>query len=104
MKTRWAMIGAAALLLTACVPVVVPGQLRVDVPVPGVVIDPVDPYYYSPAYCGGGWDGERGGRIGYPPGGGGPGGGRALAGRHPRTATRGRSCRPRGPLQSGHIT
>ena len=64
MKTRWAMIGAAALLLTACV--VVPG------PGPGVVIDPVDPYYYSPSYCVGCWYGEWGGRTGYHRGGGRP--------------------------------
>ena len=58
------MIGAAALLLTACV--VVPG------PGPGVVIDPVDPYYYSPSYCVGCWYGEWGGRTGYHRGGGRP--------------------------------
>jgi hypothetical protein len=63
MKTQWTMIGAAALLLTACVPVVVPGQ---------VVIDPVNPYYYSPAYCVGCWYGEWRGRIGYHRGGGHP--------------------------------
>ena len=64
MKTRWAMIGAAALLLTACV--VVPG------PGPAVVIDPVDPYYYAPSYCVGCWYGEWGGRTGYHRGGGRP--------------------------------
>jgi len=72
MRTRWAMIGATALLLTACVPVVAPGPVRIDVPVPGVVIDPVDPYYYSPTYCVGCWYGQWGGRIGYHRGGGRP--------------------------------
>src|SRR5882672_2323446 len=72
MNTRLAMIGAATLLLTACVPVVVPGQVRVDVPVPGVVIDPVDPYFYSRVYCAGCWYGQWGGRIGYHRGGGRP--------------------------------
>jgi hypothetical protein len=72
MKTRWAMIGAAALLLTACVPVAVPGQVRFEVAVPGVVIDPVAPYYYSRSYCVGCWYGEWGGRIGYHRGGGRP--------------------------------
>ena len=61
MKTRWAMIGASALLLTACV--VAPGP---------VVIDPADPYYYSPSHCVGCWYGEWGGRIGYHRGGGRP--------------------------------
>src|SRR5258708_12268249 len=88
MRTGSAMIGAAALLLTACVPVVVPGQVRIDVPVPGVVIDPVDPYYYSSAYCVGCWYGEWGGRIGYHPGGGRPWGRRHVEphhhARHPR--------------------
>jgi hypothetical protein len=64
MKTRWAMIAAAALLLTACV--VVPGQ------VPGIVANPVDPYYYSPTYCVGCWYGQWGGRTGYHRGGGRP--------------------------------
>jgi len=64
MKTQWAMIGIVALLLTACV--AVPG------PVPGVVIDPADPYYYSPTYCVGCWYGQWGGRIGYHRGGGRP--------------------------------
>jgi hypothetical protein len=71
MKARWAMIGAAALLLAACVPVAVPGQVRI-VPVPGVVIDPVDPYYYSPSYCVECWYGEWGARTGYHRGGGRP--------------------------------
>jgi len=62
MQTRWAMIGIVALLLTACV--AVPGT------VPGVVIDPADPYYYSPTYCVGCWYGQWGGRIGYHRGGG----------------------------------
>ncbi len=66
MKTQWTMIGAAALLLTACVPVVVPGQARID------VVGSVDPYYYSPAYCAGCWYGEWGGRTGYHRGGGRP--------------------------------
>jgi len=48
MKRRWAMIGAAALLLTACVAVPVPAE----------------PYSYSPSYCVGCWYGEWGGRIG----------------------------------------
>ena len=61
MKTRWAVTGAAALLLTACV--VEPGPVRVDV---------ADPYYYSPSYCAGCWYGEWGGRIGYHRGGGRP--------------------------------
>ena len=52
MKMRWVMIGAAAVLLTAC-----------------VVVDPVDPYYYSPSYCAGCWYGEWGGRLGYHRGG-----------------------------------
>lgn len=64
MKTRCVMIGAAALLLTACV--VEPG------PVPGVVISAGDPYYYSLSYCAGCWYGEWGGRIGYHRGGGRP--------------------------------
>jgi len=41
------MIGAAALLLIGCV--AVPG------PVPGIVNDPADPYYYSRSYCEGRW-------------------------------------------------
>ena len=61
MKTRWAMTGAAALLLTACV--AEPGPVRVDV---------ADPYYYSPSYCAGCWYGEWGGRTGYHRGGGRP--------------------------------
>src|SRR5437899_80292 len=68
MQTRWAMIVIVALLLTACV--AVPG------PVPGVVIDPADPYYYSPTYCVGCWYGQWGGRIGYHRGGGRRPGGR----------------------------
>jgi len=71
MKTQWAMIGAA-LLLTACIPVVGPGEVRIGVPVPGVVIGSVDPYYYSPLYCVGCWYGEWGGRNGYHRGGGRP--------------------------------
>jgi hypothetical protein len=55
MKRRWAMIGTAALLLTACVAVV-----------------PDEQYYYSPTYCAGCWYGEWGGRIGYHRGGGRP--------------------------------
>ena len=58
MKTRWAMIPAAALLSTAC--------LVAEGPVPA------DPYYYSPAYCVGCWYGQWGGRIGYHRGGGRP--------------------------------
>ena len=60
MKTRGAMIGAAVLMLTACVE---PGPVRVDVS---------DPYYYSPSYCAGCWYGEWGGRNGYHRGGGRP--------------------------------
>jgi hypothetical protein len=56
MKTRWAMIPAAALLLsTAC-----------------LVAPAPDPYYYSPSYCVGCWYGQWGGRIGYHRGGGRP--------------------------------
>ena len=58
MKTRWAMIPAAALLLTAC--------LVAEGPVPA------DPYYYSPSSCVGCWYGQWGGRIGYHRGGGRP--------------------------------
>ena len=68
MKTRWAMVGAATLLLTGCV--VAPGP--VPGPIPGVVIVPADPYYYSPLYCVGCWYGEWGGRTGYHRGGGRP--------------------------------
>jgi len=52
------MIGAAALLLTACIPVV------------GVGVEAPAPYYYSPVYCAGCWYGEWGGRAGYHRGGG----------------------------------
>jgi hypothetical protein len=58
MKTRWVLIGAVALLLTACV--AVPGPVAAD------------PYYYSASYCVGCWYGEWGGRIGYHRGGGRP--------------------------------
>jgi hypothetical protein len=58
MKKRWAMSGAAALLLTACV--VAPGPV------------PAEPYYYSPSYCVGCWYGEWSGRTGYHRGGGRP--------------------------------
>jgi hypothetical protein len=71
MKMRWAMIIAAALLLTACLPLV-PGQVRIEAPVPGVVLSAADPYYYSPAYCAGCWYGQWGGRTGYHRGGGRP--------------------------------
>ena len=64
MKTRLMMIGAAALLLTACV--VEP------IGAPGVVIGAGDPYYYSTGYCAGCWYGEWGGRTGYHRGGGRP--------------------------------
>ena len=70
MKAKW-VGAAAALLLTACVPVA-PVPVRVDVSVPGVVIDPVDPYFYSPVYCVGCWYGQWGGRLGYHRGGGRP--------------------------------
>ena len=53
MKTRYAMIGVVALLLTAC-----------------VVAPAADPYFYSPSYCVGCWYGQWGGRIGYHRGGG----------------------------------
>jgi hypothetical protein len=63
-NTRWAMAGAAALLLIACV--------AVEAPLPGVVVSATDPYYYSPSYCAGCWYGQWGGRIGYHRGGGRP--------------------------------
>ncbi len=67
------LLGATALLLSACVPVPVgPGEVRIDVPVPGVVVTPVDPYFFSPVYCAGCWYGQWGGRIGYHRGGGRP--------------------------------
>jgi len=69
MKTRFVMIGAAALVLPSCV--VEPG-VRVDVPVPGIVVSASDPYRYSPTYCAGCWYGQWGGRIGYHTGGGRP--------------------------------
>jgi hypothetical protein len=47
-------------------------DVRVDIPVPGVVVDPADPYYFSPTYCAGCWYGEWGGRTGYHRGGGRP--------------------------------
>ncbi len=72
MKPRWAMSGAAALLLTACVAVPGPGQVGIEFPVPGIVIDPADPYYYAPSYCVGCWYGQWGGRTGYHRGGGRP--------------------------------
>jgi hypothetical protein len=72
MKTRWAMIGVAALLFTACVPVAAPGQIRIEIPIPGIVVDPVDPYSFSPTYCAGCWYGQWGGRTGYHRGGGRP--------------------------------
>jgi len=64
-KIRSVMIAAAALALTACV-------ATVSSPVPGVVVDPIDPYYYSPTYCVGCWYGQWGARIGYHRGGGRP--------------------------------
>ena len=70
MKIRWVMVGAVALGLTACV--VEPGEVRVGVAVPGVVVEPVDPYFYSPTYCVGCWYGQWGGRNGYHRGGGRP--------------------------------
>jgi len=63
LASRWAMIGAAALLLTACIPVVVPARVEVEVPAP---------YYYSPSHCVGCWYGEWDGRTGYHRGGGNP--------------------------------
>ena len=72
MKTQWTLIVFAALLLIACVPVPVTGRVRIDAPVPGVVISAADPYYYSPTYCAGCWYGQWGGRIGYHTGGGRP--------------------------------
>jgi hypothetical protein len=71
MKMQWTMMVAVGLLLAACVPLV-PGEVRIDGPVPGVVISAADPYYYSPAYCAGCWYGQWGGRIGYHRGGGRP--------------------------------
>ena len=65
MKTRCALTTAVALLLTACV-------ATVSGPVPGVVINAPDPYYYSPTYCAGCWYGQWGGHIGYHRGGGRP--------------------------------
>jgi hypothetical protein len=70
MKTRLVIIGATATLLNACV--VEPARVRVDVPVPGVVVSVTDPYYFSTAYCAGCWYGQWGGRIGYHTGGGRP--------------------------------
>ena len=78
MKRRWAMSGAVALLLTACVavpvgPVPISGPgVRIEFPVPGIMIDPAYPYYYSPSYCVGCWYGQWGGRTGYHRGGGRP--------------------------------
>jgi hypothetical protein len=78
MKSRWAMSGVGALLLTACVavpgpgPMPGPGQVGIQFPVPGIVIDPVDPYYYTPSYCVGCWYGQWGARTGYHRGGGRP--------------------------------
>jgi hypothetical protein len=49
---------------------------RVDVqigfPVPGIVVDERDPYYYSHSHCAGCWYGQWGGRNGYHRGGGRP--------------------------------
>jgi hypothetical protein len=56
-------LASIALLLIACVPVIVPGRVGVEVPAP---------YYYSPSYCAGCWYGEWGGRTGYHRGGGQP--------------------------------
>ncbi len=61
MQTRWVLIGAVVMLLTACVAEVGPG--------PGVV---ADPYVYSPSYCAGCWYGQWGGNVGYHRGGGRP--------------------------------
>ena len=47
-------------------------DVQVGFPVPGIVVVPGDPYYYSPAYCRGCWYGEWGGRNGYHRGGGRP--------------------------------
>ncbi len=72
MKTRWTMIAAAAMLSTACIVAEAPPGVRVEIPVPGIVVDPVDPYYFSYAYCAGCWYGQWGGRTGYHRGGGRP--------------------------------
>jgi hypothetical protein len=47
-------------------------DVQVGFPVPGIVVDARDPYFYSPNYCEGSWYGEWGGRIGYHRGGGRP--------------------------------
>jgi hypothetical protein len=47
-------------------------DVRIVFPVPGIVIDARDPYYYSPSYCDRCWYGEWGGRNGYHRGGGRP--------------------------------
>jgi hypothetical protein len=67
MKTRWLVIGSAAALLTACVPVIYDGP-------PGGAAYGYQgvPYYYSPSYCAGCWYGQWGGRVGYHSGGGRP--------------------------------
>ena len=47
-------------------------DVQIGIPVPGIVVDANDPYYYSPTYCAGCWYGEWGGRTGYHRGGGRP--------------------------------
>jgi hypothetical protein len=47
-------------------------DIQIGFPVPGIVVDARDPYYYSPNYCAGCWYGEWGGRTGYHRGGGRP--------------------------------
>jgi hypothetical protein len=47
-------------------------DVQIQFPVPGIVIDARDPYYYSHSYCAGCWYGEWGGRTGYHRGGGRP--------------------------------
>jgi hypothetical protein len=67
------LAGAVALTLSSVTnPAVAAVDVTIGVPVPGVVVDPADPYYYSPTYCAGCWYGEWGGRIGYHRGGGRP--------------------------------
>ena len=66
MKMRSMMVGSAAFLLVACVPV------AIERPYSGSAAYPGDPYYYSPSYCEGCWYGQWGGRVGYHRGGGRP--------------------------------
>ena len=64
---------AASSLLAISAPVNAANvDVQIGFPVPGIVVDRDDPYYYSPNYCEGCWYGEWGGRIGYHRGGGRP--------------------------------